>query len=1003
MDLPEHLHRRDGGSSSGGLGLGWILAIALCGGVLLFACVGYLLVWRIRVRMQPCTTRVYVGRDQENPARDGDDDDGDEAALRRGTVSSSFTNVLSKTRLLRSESSLSKLSSGISMTNLSVWRPPVLPPLPTNDSGFLEGERRRWQAGEDDGEVDHGSATKRRSWRDNWVVTMALGAPSQSDLARAMEKGDAGQKGNETIEEVSGPKQAPGERPRNEIHVQKKRLGRPTLKTSQTAPELLMQDGDEPSRGRSRFAGPMQRWAQQQQLQAPKQPAPTHQPAMKQQSQQQQQDQYQLQQNRHQLQQQYLYQHRVRGWATETDLRDILMSTEQRLRDGTSRSPVKTPRSSPAKTRASPTKTPRGCATGSSTKTAGRLTPSPSKMNLLAGSPTAANVDNRNVSASSASSAADSLIRVATEELDLPGGLSSPSRHHQQEWDAPPRYDLRQKQEHQQQQVQQHPRKQHQQPPQRRRSNSLESHASSCLSTLYSVGEPEEEDEVEGGKTLAAQYDDDPFVETRRIHQQQLLFKKSSAETWQQQQQELTGPRPLRRTQTVGGGSFSGEIVDESAIPAPLRTMSVNSHLGRTSRQGSDKRNSRLSLVLQPPQWTQSEDVKPKTSSLLVVPKRMSLTEAPSETSIVSDSAYTDVSVGDSVGDSSEETIKLAVDVPAHRRVGSSVSSATTATNNGWSWHLSSTTPSEREVLSMLRQAGQPKRDLPVPPFQITLNDDTLMPAPLSPKAKNQQHSSTVSKRVSTISNSSSNYSLNSAGEDGDKDTDAKADLPSRRITSSGGLGGAFLGAAHSVGNTVAELRRMNSFVSSYSAASMASFFGETLAESSTLTSLRGGGFSPTTDDAATEAAGKRNYLNLGRRSLSPAKEKRKRSSMVEPQVKREQPPPRPRSGHARTQSRWSIPVLRDIKDHDGGKENRAPNPRTVRFDIPSGPGLRGGHPIVNLPPPTSTSPTRNTRGMTPVQVKRSSADSLGLYDKDGFLKSSPERDAAAKAGRLRM
>ncbi|KFH46588.1 hypothetical protein ACRE_026390 [Hapsidospora chrysogenum ATCC 11550] len=877
MDIPSSLRRRDG--SSGGLGLGWLLAIALCGGILLFAAVGYLLVWRLKMRKTPCTTRVYaaggegvVEDDQHHPGV--------------GALESSSTNVLSKKRFMRSDSSMSRLSTQLTMSNTVIWQPPVLPPLAPQGGSFLGMGRGRSRTWVDDGEEEHGPRVQRRSWReswlrrDSWLAMMMLGAPTLPDVSGEAEKGEVFEK-----ETALGALKTKEEGARGRVQVQKRRQSRPSLRMSQTAPELSTRnnegsDDEEPPRGRSR----------------------------------------------------------------------------------------ETPRSSPTKG-GSPTKTPRSCRTGSSTKTAGRMTPSPSKRNVQAGTPTKGH--SRNASVSSIGSAANSLIRVATEQLELPAGPPSPRRL---------RGDARRTLLPKQLQLQVQPQQQRQQQ-QRRRSRSLDSDVSSCLSTLYSVGEAEEE---QRGKTLAVHENDDPFVEFRRLHQQQGFTKKPSLET---RQQVVNGPRPLRRVKTVEGMSVNSPV-DRSAIPAPLRTISVNSHLGRAGRQAGEKRNSaKYTMVLQPPNnKMSSDDVKPKTSAPEVT-KRASLTAAASETSIVSDSVYTDVSVGDT----SEDTI-VTEELPAHKRAASSVSSvATTPKKTGQSWDLSSSPLDEREVLSMFMESARSRRDLPVPPSRITLNDETILTTPLSPAPKSKLTHPVHSRRASIVSVSSSNYDQDSVSTPPTADETGQAtELPAPRVTTSV----ASRDAAHSVGNTVGELRRMDSIVSSYSVASVASLSGGTLSESPTLPSLRGGGFAP---DSKSEAVGKRNYLKLGGASQS----KRNGSSSGQRQ---EQQQSSSSSHNGRNPGRSSIPVRSDKDKKGGGKENQGTNARTVRFDVPSGSGLREGRHGANLAPPSSPRGTaRNTGEMTAAQLQRASVDSLGLYDQDGFLKNSPDGDAVARGGRLRM
>lgn len=863
MDLPKILARdlpprrlddRDDGT--GGLGLGWLITIAVLGGILLFASIGYLLAWKIRQRCAPVTRRVYA----TDPASDHYDP-------------TALTTVLSRRRLLNSQTTMQVLPSDASELTLGNGRgdqlpwhpPPVLPPLPKSRSFGLNvnGLKSRWIV---DGESDHGPERRRWSWRDSWVgVMMGSGALATATLPDV---------------EAHAPEQTPAQAPtelkdmspvRNEIHVQKKRQSQPpaaTLGGSATAPEL---GNDEEERGRSRLAG----------------------------------------QTRY-----------IKPDGTETDLKDILACTEQRLRDGTSRSPVKTPRGSPHK--GSPMKTPR---TGSSTKTRGRVTPSPSKKSIVN---TPGTNKSRGASVSSIGSAANSLIRAATEELQLPGGMASPSRLRAgQEWSQQP----------QAQQLQStSPQRSPPRPSPRRRSASLDSDVSSALSTLYSVGEPEDE------------ISNDPFIEN-----------KPAAPPTQDTRQQITGPRPLRRTKTLNEGKASGEVVDESAVPAPLRTISVNSHRGgRMGRRGS----LRMAPVLSPPSKRGSVETKPKND--LFVGGQRSVSEG-------SESVYTDVTVPES----EEEQEDGEVTPKGVKRQESTSNIATPTRVRQGTADLTSSPLNEREVLSLLHQSAQPRRGLPKPPTKIMLNDETLIPTPLSPRPKSQ-HQRPPTRRASIASTSSSNYDQDFNGEESDVPTS----LPGRRATTSG---------LHSVGSTCAELRRMNSVVSSYSVASVAStVFGDDTNENETptLPALRGGGFSPDRTQSKNVKDGKKNYLNVGGQGSVKGKGKGKG-----------------RSGHSRSNSRSSIPVKKDTKgvaqQSEDEKENQGLGLR-VRFELPS-PRRSPNGPRTAMRSPTRMPLKDEEKEKERRRKQRESGESLGLYDQDGFLKSSPDRDAVAKGGRLRM
>ena len=949
----------DKGDDGTGIGLGWLLAIALCGGVLFFAAVGYLLVWWLKTRSQPLTTRVYAH--DHTSTMDYEMENGVGPSAGGGELfgvppSESSVTVLAKKRFLRSESSISKLSGHLTSSSTVLWKPPVLPPLPTHNSFTFGGGKRRSGGRVDDGDpAEHGPKFTRRSWRDSWMAMMMTRTDSKPTLPNLdmddevheedLERGRS-REARRPFEEVT--------RQPSELQIPKKRRSNLPLMTSQTAPELSVEDDtDEPPRGRSRVAG----YAQ-----------------------------HQSSSSRQEQQSRPGHATRIRPSVTETELKDILISTEQRLRDGTSRSPVKTPHASPTKgsssrgtpSKGSPTKTPRSCRTGSSTKTAGRMTPSPSKKNLQNGTPTKTKTSSQHGSVSSIGSAANSLIRAATEELELPDGSSSPSRLRGKEWGVANREEHDLKQQERQAQIQ------------RPRSQSLDSQ-SSALSTLYSVGEPDEEEDDKWPVVIPTRRKADPFVESRIPR-----FQQANQNTYGSESRPgLTGPRPLRRTKTISAGSLVGEAIDETAVPAPLRTISVNSHMGRAGRQGDKKSGTGRTIILSPPKGRFSEEVKPKTAAN--ESKKANLASVPSSMSIATESSYTDVTVNDETFE--EDTTPKAEELPKHKRANSSLSTSTTPTKrngNGRSLDLSSSPLNEREVISMLMESTQ-SRNLPLPPpSAITLNGEP-MPTPLSPRPKSRNQNQAQSRRASLESISSLNSYDRSLSE---YETLGEM-MPPRRATLSG-LSAFTANAAHSVGSTVAELRRMNSFMSSYSVASVASTIlgGDGVSESPTLPTLRGGGFSPARTNSKNEASGRRNYLNFG--TPPPNKETRKKKKGTESAPTS----PMRGKGHKKSastssQPRSSIPVRADKKEDVEDKENTLPSQRTVRFEVPT--GLREGRTGINLAPPSSIPTLSST--MTPEQrrLQRESADSLGLYDKDGFLKNSPDRDAVAKGGRLRM
>jgi hypothetical protein len=243
------------------------------------------------------------------------------------------------------------------------------------------------------------------------------------------------------------------------------------------------------------------------------------------------------------------------------------------------------------------------------------------------------------------------------------------------------------------------------------------------------------------------------------------------------------------------------------------------------------------------------------------------------------------------------------------------------------------------------------------------------------------------------MSTSSSNYDLEE-GFSGIPESDSVADLPRRNA--SGGLG-----PQHSVGSTVAELRRMNSFVSSYSVASVASTYFSAAGgggggdDAATLPAMRGGGFSPSRSNSKNALAASRNYLGLN------ATKNKGASTPQQQQQQQQQQQRQPGSG---------TPTLVVLKDQSTGtgKENEnvglglssMPADRSSTIEVGH---VRRGQ--TNLMVPSAGDVPRETRGLAAAtnSSKRESVETLGLYDKDGFLLNSPERDALGKSGQLRM
>ncbi|CAG9954042.1 unnamed protein product [Clonostachys rosea f. rosea IK726] len=872
MDLTPMLARREA-SKSPGLGLGWLLAIGLGGGLLLAVAVGLLFGWWYKRRFKPTDMVVYTN-----------------AANLSSERSQQFS---SGKRGFLSQSSFSRMSSRLSMT-----LPPVLPPLPTYNSftnGAGKKERgRSWV----DEEALHGPRVRRLSFRDSWFSKEGWlsGSPTLPDL-----------------DEPPREKLAQAPPDNQKIEVQKRQA---PINESQTEPDL-------PSltalpRGRPRIP-----------------------PLMP-----------------------------IRAYATESDLRDILASTEQRLRDGISLSPEKNSRKSPKRggsptKTGSPSKTPHSGRTVVSGHSNGRMTPSPSKRGSQPpGTPTPIRTHSRNASITSIGSVANSLIRQATAELELPGGMSSPSRLRGQEWTAP-----QQRQPIPQPQFQPHPhwqqgamggssgRDTRPQEEEYLRRVSIESEVSSALSTLYSVGEPEEE--------TRRTETDDPFV------------VKGTRET----RPQLNGPRPLRRAKTIAGL----QIFDESAVPAPLRTVSVNARTAARPQSEQPKMSSLTpvsSTRLPPPSisdFRNQEEVRPKSALTPEMTSRsLFLSSESSEASLVSCSVH---SVESNTSDEEEQTVTpKAENFPrpaGYRKDSSSPESYSTPIKRGGpvaDAGLSSSPLDERQVLSML--GTQPQRELPIPPScaSARVNSCIIQPGPSSrPTSKYMVISPPPISRSGSVS--SSVYDVEPPHED------QHTELPRC-------LGSTLSIRGQTVGSTIAELRRTNSVVSSYSVASLAStFLSDAAAESAAIPAIRGGGFSPLRTNSKSAAAGNRNYLSLGgMNALKGSREARQQQSYV-----------------ARSRS-----AVTTLEKTEANKENQVLNMRTVRFELPdhTREGRLGPSLTVPLADTTSivapgSSADEQQRRAQPQHQSNQSIESTGLYDKDGFLIPSPAKNS--KGGRWRM
>ncbi|KAH7224928.1 hypothetical protein BKA60DRAFT_512025 [Fusarium oxysporum] len=789
-----------------------------------------------------------------------------------------------------------KYAMSRSVSRLSLSLPPVLPPLPTyNSFTFFGGNGKRGRSSswveEDRFHGPRVSRSRRDSLfsRDGWLGR----APTIPTLMT-----------DDDLEKAQGSQEL-----EQGIKVQKRQSAE-TLKPSKTAPELPMPEDE----------------AQTSPVRAPSRA-------------------------------------RVRASVTDTDLRDILRSTEQRLRDGTSRSPSKNSRSSPTKRspqkissvrstprKNSPTKTPHSHKTISSedsTNTTGtvrisRIPPSPTKRATIHVVPTDA--QSRQVSTSSIGSAANSLIAEATQELVLPGGLSSPSRMRGRQWDAPE--DPSPEKQNPQKKTS-HKQSAKEDSPDRRASQ--DSQASSSLSTLYSANDPEEKDQP------------DPFVE-----------RKTPGFMSSESRGSLFGNRASHKR----GRNLSISIPGGQSIfntTGQLRPSFVS-----TQAVGGPP----ISSYLQPPpERFQRNDTysRDQDGIALAFPVSNSYTSilTPSVTTTEGDST---LSLGNRMSESPKPEVPERVRplLQENRHSVATVPSPSTMTSSPFD---------EQDMLSLLMGTA-PKRALPEPPKHIAQVDQIVMPKPVSPMPRREfsQHLRQMSSTANTIYHDEPPVDSPSAISTGSplrrSISRSKKDMPNLAPPTVPSMG--------SLGNSIMELRRMNSMVSSYSGNSLGSSVNEP--DSPTLPMLNlTSSFSRRTINPVTPRAsmsGRQNYLNLG----SP--NKNSSGSVVPPMPTR--PLPQSRSNR----SNLGVEIRED--DIDEGKENQEPSSTSS--------GLRETRRSTNMGRDTrdlSRAPSKTKLGTVSELIaeskrdsKRKSVDSIGLYDADGFLKSSP---VDAKGRCLRM
>ncbi|KAL7922444.1 hypothetical protein ACQKWADRAFT_292468 [Trichoderma austrokoningii] len=953
MSYATRVLRREVEQTEHPIGLGWLLAIALCGGILLFTAIGLLLVWWVKKNRLPGPRMVY----------------GYSAATHNSLMPPSSSRLI-KRRLLGSES-FSRLSSRISSRfsfsggTHQQQQHAMQTPLPTYEGVQLPERRRTVSRGRKrsrswvDEDDLHGPKmmlrNNKRSARESW-----FGRDGRLGMAPTLPN----------VGMMLVPESEKGYVQVGELPVAQGPQSR-WLPRSQTEPRLATIPGsplsprDENSSAAEVAPIPLRGLT----VPVPQQAAhirPAH----------------------------------IRSSKTDPSLKGILRSTDLRLSQRSSRSPVKS--SEPSAEKTSPTKS--SC----SSRTGYRGSGSPSKRGgSFAGS--------RNNSTSSIGSAANSLILAATQELELPGGTSSPSKARSVHWEqdqqptanrSPERaqYTASLTQSPQRQSPQRHsPQRQNaqmmrmmphvqMQPPHMKfpqmqhpqlafpqmqcpsishvkqqqhsskkssdRRMSVDSDKSSSLSTLYSTNEPEEEERPRQQQQQQAQ-NDDPFVD------------KGGPRRWPSWQARQRHPNMDSSQRRAKASSLASLAMGEPSGPPPSRPVSAISQPGGGLMPP---------VILEP---------QPRAAHRCSISQMPYLLEAPSEASFASVSVDSD-----------------ATEVPASEMQradwvdssDSASSSPTTPTRNTRFRDTSSASPyDEREIMSLLMGAAPAHRSLPLPPSPTMLTSDGSIITVLSPPPRGG-----AGGLVRQASTSSSIYTLESfIGEPGT----ALSTSPSRRSAMRSLVEGQRLSS------TVAELRRMNSMISTYSVASLASTAaGE--GDSPTLpASLSGSGAGLTASRSirfGTASIGSRHYLNIGSNTT--------RRSMIVTGSRRYGPR---RSHHRRAETYHygkdnlglglglglrlscimdeTIDVVTREEDEEEDDDDAVDVDDVVRERALE---IIEGIPSVVL-----------SQKLTPVEqflaaeqrqnFHRSSIDSLGLYDNDGFLLSSPERDAKRRGVRV--
>ncbi|KAI9149471.1 hypothetical protein HJFPF1_11524 [Paramyrothecium foliicola] len=851
-----HLRLREEHAKSGseGLGLGWVLPLAIGGGILLFLAVGLLLSWKLKERNKPCTTRVYSMGDVEMHRRS--------------------RSRLTKRRGLGSEYSASRFSSRLSFT-----LPPVLPPLPSYD-GFLGHQRgrtreRSWV----DEDALHGPKV-RRSVRDSWIFN----SPSWFGRAPTL-----------PAFEMTGPNQPattleprvdrPNDDGQQQLPQTKDQDVRAPLKLGQTAPMLAMQHGA------------LRHWSR-----------PGAQPFLA---------------------------------TTDNNLQDILRLTEQRLRTGNSQLFERSMLSSSTETSLS-----KPSDSGHSLHLLGNgqtkhLSAAPNKRPAeQRGHP----VHRRNSSVFSVASTTNNAAGGSTHDLELLGLGGRQTFGCLNADDDEPQIDLDAS------------------PPKPRR-NSGESHASSSLSTLYSVGDAEE----------------DRFRGLGVDRRAQLQAAQQTSSSTAEAKTKVAEPRPLRR-QTVNIATL-GVASEGYAMPMPLGPISANPKT--TAQPGPFK----MAVVLHPPKPRASEEVRPKGEEAA---REMGYRSV-SETSKVSESSDSDHEPASPELPSAKEL--GSPQLPSMEHKGSPPKSPA---NQGTHLNVAdvcSSPASEGDLTAILMSYTDARRNMPMTPSDTFVGTNNLAPTKPTPRPRLKLASDL--RRASVCSSVGSDY-------EGDSWMVSENDFatPGRRMSTL-----KLLRSSQAVGNTVAQLRRMNSTMSNYSVASVAS----TAVDPEPLQQRPLTYSHSHSRSHSSSRPSSRHYLNLGGglAAAGSAGAKARSKHQQQQQLITQRRRSRRMSLAMQMQMQMQMQPTLPEQPGDHGKENQAPELRMPYADGPSGDAGAGKHATtfsrdLTLVGRSALSDELKTGDWRASRVLEIDDDDLSMYDNgDGFLQSSPEREAKNRCLRM--